>query len=264
MQNGRLGNGYSLVTFGPMLHFVRQLAYLGCIGYLLLPTAVRGQMGVDLGFVGGPHLAWVHIEDYNNATPFVGGQASLRVGWKITPHIGLELQPGFSLQGQPGFRRDQTNPRRRAEGDSILQRVDLRHQWIKLPLVLTANTNPDRRLQGYTYLGPYVNILAGNSERTDSALTPDNRKDLRDGLYRVNFGATWGVGAKVRIWKGLLWTGELRAEADLRRVARQVDGYSIAFGFQTGFTYSWAFKEPERNRPATTKAKSKPTAGDND
>ena len=247
-----------------MHSLARRLALLGCIGCLLLPNVAGAQMGVDLGLVGGPQLAWVHIRDYNNSTPFVGGQASLRLGWKIIPTIGLELQPAFSLQGQPGFRRDQTNPQRRAEGDTILQRVDLRHQWFKLPLVLTANTNPNRRLQGYTYIGPYVNILAGNSERADSALTVDNRKDLQDGLFRVNFGATWGVGAKVRIWKGLLWTGELRAEADLRRVSRPVDGYSIAFGFQTGFTYSWAFKEPERNHPATTRPKPWPSTGDND
>jgi hypothetical protein len=213
-----------------------RLRYLLLALVCIIPSVCWAQRiaAVELGFNVGPQLGWIYNENRPTKTPQAGFNAGVRLGMKIINTIGLEIQPGISTQGQPGFIREQ---------DTTGQRVNIRSTFFRLPLYVTVNTNPDRKGQFYGFMGFFVQALMSQQIQVDKggALLAENKRQL-DKSHLLNYGVSWGVGGKLRVWKNLLWSAELRTDVALRRFAPNIDGFHMNLALMTGLAWLFPMK----------------------
>ncbi|MEN3040516.1 MAG: outer membrane beta-barrel protein [Bacteroidia bacterium] len=201
---------------------------------LLVGGGVFAQQGtVKVGAVLLPQSTWLLNQDDSDAGPeldyvstwgFAGG---LTLGYNFTDYVGLGLDVLYSRQGQK-YKGRESN-------------TDLNAQttlnYLKLPLLLRFNSDPNSAVQFSFFMGPQLNLLMSYKEKatfssgstvldvevsgTKYVLTTNippslsirSEEDLTAPIYTsTNFGAAVGLGVGIKLTDELLLSLHFRGD----------------------------------------------------
>ena len=183
----------------------------------LAQTNAFAQKGFRIGIVGGPQISTLYNKDdfakdnivYEGKLT-INQNEGLALGYNFTSKVGLGLDIRYSQQGQR-YTIDwaAANPILAGTPKSEFYQ---KNNYIKIPLMLTINTNPDKATMFVFKIGPQLSLLTRSIEKTDLSLAPSI--DRSDYYSKLDYGAVIGLGARIRLMSVLFLDAGLRVDAD--------------------------------------------------
>jgi hypothetical protein len=195
----------------------------------------HAQKGFSISVKGGSQLNYLRNSDdkANNSfkhKTFIGGNIGIGAGYNFTENLGVAIDASYSVQG----RRYELN------GNEYREKLN----YVKLPVMFSYNTNPDRKISFTGKIGPQVSFLAS------SRLTDDDgnsiKEDTKDQYRSTTFGGVAIVGTQYRVAPRLYITSGLRFDYDFTNAeddlshgyqAGRAKSYNNTISLQTGLKY---------------------------
>ncbi|MCX7652974.1 MAG: PorT family protein [Bacteroidia bacterium] len=203
------------------------------LSFLLLGGLYAQQGTIKVGAAFLPQSTWLLNQDDSDAGPeldyvstwgFAGG---ITLGYNFTDYIGVGLDVLYSRQGQK-YKGTES-------GADLTAQTSL--NYLKLPLLLRFNSDPNSPVQFSFFLGPQLSLLTGykdeatfsagnNSEKLEVSGTKatytisvppfpsyTQEEELTAPIYRSsNFGAALGLGVGIKLSDELLLSLHFRGD----------------------------------------------------
>lgn len=183
--------------------------------FLTLSGGIFAQEGLRFGVKGAPQASWMfNADEADNPdflyVPTVRSSFGLSFGFNFTDHAGLAMDVLWSDQGQ----------RYEFMGDEFSTRL----RYLKLPFMLSINSNPDKTGFIFMNIGPQFgfllsaetdNLLIDNDADPDDGdfgIFNDELNDVGDAYRSFNFGAMFAVGVGFNITEFMQFTTALRGD----------------------------------------------------
>lgn len=178
--------------------------------FFTLSSGVFAQEGLRLGIKGAPQASWMFNADEADHpdflyVPTVRSSFGLSLGFNFSDRAGLAMDVLWSDQGQ---RYEYGN-----------HDYSTRLRYLKLPFMLSINSNPDKTGFVFMNIGPQFGFLL--SAETDNHLVVDDGElefyneeldDVRDANQSFNFGAMFAVGVAFNLSEFMQFTTALRGD----------------------------------------------------
>lgn len=222
---------------------------------LLMCVPAFSQRGIEVGVFAMPQSVWVFNKedsdqnarlDYNPKYTFAFGA---EVGVNFTPTLGLQTGIIISKQGQD-YDSDGSGAFSGNLGsswDGTDRIVDL--TYVKIPLLLKFNSNPDAGSAFLFKIGPQLAFLTDAESTVDEVAESFSGYSLED-LYEQNYlGLVVSVGARFTIADNLFLNTSVRVDGSLGDVENKEDvsshwssdrpeGRAVTGGVQIGLSYN--------------------------
>lgn len=183
---------------------IKSFIMLFALSALLLTSHFTfAQQGFSLKAAVGGHTSWIFNSGDNDIPGFSQKlylQPALSLGstYNFTKNIGLGLDLVYSLQG------------RKYELEAEEGRIAL--HYLKIPLYLHYNTNPEAIWIFTANAGPQISMLTKSSLfDADGNVNEDN---IKDSCHDLSFGAYIGAGAEYKLTDNFNLFGQVRADMD--------------------------------------------------
>ncbi len=213
---------------------------------LLLMALTAGsvaQEGLRLGIKGAPQASWMFNSNDSDQpdflyVPTVRSSFGLSFGFNFSDHAGLAMDVIWSDQGQ--------------RYEMFGNEIDTRLRYLKLPFMLSINSNPNKTGFIFMNIGPQFGFLLSaetdqlfqDSGTNDFGIFNDELNDIRDAYRSFNFGAMFAVGVGFNITEFLQFTTALRgdfaftdAEDKQYFVDRRANTYNATLGLEFGLRF---------------------------
>lgn len=180
--------------------------------------SLKAQEGFYVGVKGLPQLSFLlNSDDSDNDAldmkPTFSGAFGVGMGYNFTDNLGVGLDVLYSMEGQ----------RYEFSGVETFQRLD----YLKIPLVLTFNTDPSQPAMFLAKVGPQMSILTDAKilDEDGDELVADNMDTYNDFLI----GGTLFLGGSFHLTDNLLMDAGIRTDISFMN-AEDED----AVGYPTG------------------------------
>lgn len=175
---------------------------------LAIPFVSLAQKGWQVGLKSIPFFSMINNQTDSDTSKegyefVISGGYSFGVagGYNFNDHIGVQLNVLYSNQGQ-------TNKTTYIGTDSLTVRYTRRVSYLKLPLMLRLNTNPERKVIYSALIGPQLDILLDAKHKNNDPRYQPKMEDnpniygypkTKDLYYDTNFSAVLALGVDVKL-----------------------------------------------------------------
>lgn len=185
------------------------------------------QQGFSLSVKGTPHVSWMSGGDYNNykRSATFNGSFGLGAGYGISNNWGVAMDVLYSREGQ----------KYNVNNTEFLASAG----YIKIPFMLTYNTNPAKKVTFIAKAGPQVSFLTSNNATDAAGKSADFRSDFTNTL----FGGVAIAGAQFKINNGLYLTTAARFDYSFTNTMQRNNasgiygGHNTSGGLEIGLKY---------------------------
>lgn len=200
-----------------------------------ISTSVKAQKGFYAGAQGVAQINIMFNEtdankpgaDYKSK---LGTSFGLSGGYNFTKNMGVGAEVMYATIKQ------------RYMDNSV--RYTQKFNYLKIPVVFTYNTNPDRKFMFTAKAGPQVGILlkSGISGATDPKLNGSTKSQYKN----VTFGAMVGTGVRMRMTDNIFLDAGLRVDGSFTNTenkhyhgyaAGRTKSHDINVGLELGVKY---------------------------
>ncbi|MEZ4886787.1 MAG: outer membrane beta-barrel protein [Chitinophagales bacterium] len=221
---------------------------------LLMSLPAFSQAGIELGVFVMPQSVWVFNKDDSDQgarldyVPKYSFAYGAKVGFNFSNTIGLQTGLIISKQGQ-----DYDSDGSGAFGSALPSSwigtdrvVDL--TYLKIPLLLKFNSNPDAGTAFLFTIGPQLAFLTSAESTVNDIAESFNGYTLKD-LYEQSYiGAVMSIGARFTIAENLFLNTSFRFDGSLGDVENKdqnnhwlsdrPDGRAVTGGVDIGISYN--------------------------
>ena len=158
------------------------------VGLLLITLSLsiqtQAQQGLHIGIIGDPTNTWMLNSDDSDDSnhelkPTISAAFGLGIGYNFGDNMGIEVNALYSLEGQ----------RYEIGGVEFHQKND----YLKIPLMLTYNSDPSASVMFLGKVGPQLGVLVG------SKLNDGDGNELIDDTKDVFAATTIGAAASLGV-----------------------------------------------------------------
>lgn len=168
---------------------------------LLSTNTSKAQQGFQIGVNVMPQLSFLlNSSDADNSlletSPGLTGSLGLGFGYNFSDNLGVGIDAIYSAEGQYY----------EAIGIKTFQRLD----YFKIPLMISFNTNPNKKAMFLAKVGPQFNLLSSAKILDDEGdeLVADNKDQFSD----FTIGGALFVGGSFSLTENLLLDAGLRGD----------------------------------------------------
>lgn len=168
---------------------------------LLSTNTSKAQQGYQIGVNVMPQLSFLlNSSDADNSlletSPGLTGSLGLGFGYNFSDNLGVGIDAIYSAEGQYY----------EAIGIKTFQRLD----YFKIPLMISFNTNPNKKAMFLAKVGPQFNLLSSAKILDDEGdeLVADNKDQFSD----FTIGGALFVGGSFSLTENLLLDAGLRGD----------------------------------------------------
>lgn len=206
---------YNLLLFTQTNHLMqKQIVFLIA---LLSTAAAFAQQGLELGVQVMPQVSFIVNDDdfaagddlnFRSTTSLAFGALA---GYNFTDNLGVQTGVLYSRQGQK-YVDDNPTP---ANSNS-----EVRLTYLKIPLLLKFNSNPDAGTQFVASVGPQFGLLSSvkyfaNDDEIDITGISGGLIDPKDAYKSMDLAAVFSIGTRFRLSEQLRLGAALRLDYSL-------------------------------------------------
>lgn len=199
---------------------------------LLMATSssVFAQQGFEFGAQVMPQLTLIVNDDDFAAGDELNFRTTAHLAYGIhaaynfSDHLGVQTGLLFSTQGQK-YVSDEPTP------DTYTSEV--RMNYLKIPVLLKFNSNPEASAQFVATVGPQFGLLNKvtnyyNDEKITYTNLPGEIRDIKDAYKSMDLGAVLSLGARFRLTDNLQLGTSFRFDYSLGDIEDKEATYSLS------------------------------------
>lgn len=218
----------------------KKLRSIASIIGLLFICNLSAQEGFRIGAKGIYQSTWLINQDDSDAgneldyVPTYGAAFGLALGYNFSTGIGIELDVLYSKQGQ------------KYDVFEVIE-IEQRLTYLKIPLLLSFNSDPDHMAMFIGRIGPQLCLLNGEELTTSLGAATGRNYEKMDFGIAFNFGAAFKLAPKVQLTASVRADyGFLNAEVEdpTITVARATTN-NVTGGLEIGLNYLFLKKTAE-------------------
>jgi len=195
---------------------------------LVLTQSLNAQKGFSVSVKGTPQFSWMNNSDDNDNKNKFGANFGVGTQYNFNGNMGIGLDVLYSLQGR--------------KYDSAGKSYDQKNDYIKIPVFLSYNSTPTKKIVFVGKLGPQLSILTSSKLNKDGLAKKDTRNRYKD----ITIGAVANAGLQFSIAKNLYLNTGLRFDYDFTNAedhdypgyaAHRPKTYNSTLGLELGLQY---------------------------